>query len=483
MRVAFEYRLKRVAFQRGTASSFGRSRTLAATPPAYLHPNPWSTVNSSPGASGPSSLRTSSIARRRLIMTSASSSTSASPPWDPVKFKYPKARREEHYDFYKSAKQGKEVEVLDAYRWLEEPPSKSKETEDFLQAQADLTQRYLAQDPNREALKEKLTENWNYARCASNHQSLVSCLHFPLETDIISLSGQSVSAPSLKPDGYFYYSYNSGLQPQSIIYRVHKDKLPAVYDEQTTSEAEELYFDSNRLSEDATAALSATAFSKSGKYWAYGVSSSGSDWFTVYVRETSSPHEQTEGTDTKATDTGRMTDVIRFVKYCGITWLHDDSGFIYQRFPTKELDHSLGTETDTAQNGMLFYHKLGTKQEDDVLIMKDEEHPDWMFGCQVSDDGKYLILQASRDTSPKALTWILDLKGVDFTAQNFDRTSLGWKKVVNEWRASHDYVTNDDTKFWFHTNDNAPKSKVVTYDLSKADEVKLERLYGCGLHD
>lgn len=282
-----------------------------------------------------------------------------------------------------------------------------------------------------------------------------------------------VSAPSLKPDGYYYYSYNSGLQPQSIIYRVHKDKLPSVYDEKTTPAAEELYFDSNRLSEDATAALSATAFSKSGKYWAYGVSSSGSDWFTVYVRETSKPHQkqQTDGTNLEAEDTGRMSDVIRFVKYCGITWLHDDSGFIYQRFPTQELDHNLGTETDTSQNGMLFFHKLGTKQEDDVLIMKDEEHPDWMFGCQVTEDGKYLIMQSSRDTSPKCLTWLLDLKEVDFTLKDFDRSKLQWKKVVNEWKASHSYVANDDSKFWFTTNDDAPKSKMVTYDLSRPEEV------------
>lgn len=95
-------------------------------------------------------------------------STSTSPPsipWDTSKFKYPEARREEHYDTFRCTKQGEQVKVLDAYRWLEEPPSKSKETEAFVEAQAELTQKYLAQDPNREALKEKLTENWNYARC------------------------------------------------------------------------------------------------------------------------------------------------------------------------------------------------------------------------------------------------------------------------------------------------------------------------------
>lgn len=277
----------------------------------------------------------------------------------------------------------------------------------------------------------------------------------------------------MKPDDYFYYSYNSGLQPQSTIYRIHKDKLPSVYDEKTTPEAEELYFDSNRLSEDATAALSATAFSKSGKYWAYGVSKSGSDWFTVYVRETSKPHQAVAaGEEAKVGDVGALEDVVRFVKYSGITWLHDDSGFIYQRFPTQELDHNLGTDTDTSQNPMLFYHKLGTKQEEDVLIMKDEDHPDWMFGSSITDDGRYLMLGMSKDTSPKALLWILDLEGVDFASKDFDRSNLKWKKVVDQWKAEHNYVANDGTKFWFTTNDDAPKSKMVTYDLAKAEEVR-----------
>lgn len=93
------------------------------------------------------------------------SGTGGSVFWDTSKFKYPEARREEHYDTYKSAKQGTDVKVLDAYRWLEQPLHKSVETKAFVEAQAELTQRYLAQDPNRDALEEKITENWNYARC------------------------------------------------------------------------------------------------------------------------------------------------------------------------------------------------------------------------------------------------------------------------------------------------------------------------------
>lgn len=174
MRAALDQELHRIVRRTVTAAHTGSvSRAIITGVPGHQHSNIWTpkasfSCGSISGISARSLRRpyaAPSIARR--TMTSTSTSTSASKPWDPAKFKYPEARREEHYDVYKSAKQGRDVRVLDAYRWLEEPPSKSKETEDFIKAQAELTQRYLAQDPNREALKEKLTENWNYARCES----------------------------------------------------------------------------------------------------------------------------------------------------------------------------------------------------------------------------------------------------------------------------------------------------------------------------
>lgn len=245
--------------------------------------------------------------------------------------------------------------------------------------------------------------------------------------------------------------------------------MPLVYDEETTPAVEELFFDTNRLSHDGSISLKTSAFSKSGTYWAYGVSDSGSDGFIVYVQETSRPNQkqQDEVIDFKPQDTSSLSDVIRFVKFCTITWLHDDSGFIYQRFPTRELDHSL-TGTSPSHQAMLFFHKMGTKQADDVLITERSGH---VFENQVSGDGQYLITHALIGIGVKRLTWILDLQEVDFTSKDFDGSKLKWKKIVDEWRASHTYVANDHTKFWFMTNDGAPKSKLVTYDLARPEEV------------
>lgn len=94
----------------------------------------------------------------------------------------------------------------------------------------------------------------------------------------------TVSCPNLKNDGYLYSTFNSGLLPQAPLYRVHKDRIPESVPENQEGPIGELFFDPNRLSKDGTASLAATSFSETGKYWAYGVSRSGSDWFTIYGR-------------------------------------------------------------------------------------------------------------------------------------------------------------------------------------------------------
>lgn len=45
----------------------------------------------------------------------------------------------------------------------------------------------------------------------------------------------------------------------------------------------EILLDPNTLSEDGTVALSTYSISEDGKYIAYGLSKSGSDWVTIHV--------------------------------------------------------------------------------------------------------------------------------------------------------------------------------------------------------
>lgn len=159
---------------------------------------------------------------------------------------------------------------------------------------------------------------------------------------------------------------------------------------------------SQLLSSDGTVAISSLTFSKSGKYVAYGISKSGSDWSTVYFRETSKPFVSAAADEKSAAAGGsdRLNDKLEYLKYSQPVWTHDDAGVFYMRFPepsskkTKrasevdepdgvEGDH--GTSTDASQHAALYYHKMGTSQKDDVLVIaKDEKVVTSMFSSSIS---------------------------------------------------------------------------------------------------
>lgn len=136
----------------------------------------------------------------------------------------------------------------------------------------------------------------------------------------------SFSTYSLQKDGYYYFYYNSGVQDHSPIYRVKKGHEESKTDQ--PGPGGDLFFDPNLLSTDGTTSLAFTEYSPSGKYMAYGVSDSGDDSATLYVRRTDHPH--TKAADQggiRGQDPGRLSDVIRFVAREGIAhWLPDDSG-------------------------------------------------------------------------------------------------------------------------------------------------------------
>ncbi|KIJ65569.1 hypothetical protein HYDPIDRAFT_174977 [Hydnomerulius pinastri MD-312] len=351
-------------------------------------------------------------------------------PWTPNQ--YPEARRSDHVDVYKSEKQG-EVRVADPYQWLEE---NTEETDKWTSAQDAFTRAYLDENPDRIKLEKEIRANTDY---------------------------EKFSAPALKYDEKWYWYYNSGLQAQSVLYRSKDETLPDFSKE--SGAGGEVYFDPNMLSEDGTAALAVTAFSRDGKYYAYGVSLSGSDFCTVYVRETSKPLAAANGNRVEHHNS-RLSEEIRFVKFSTVTWTQDSKGFFYQRFPSRDshglaTDDKAGTETTDDKDAMLFYHKVGSPQSEDILVMKNAEHPEWMWGTTVSElDGRYLFLSVARDTARKNLLWVSDLQ------ENEIGQNMKWEKLVDEFEAEYDVIANDGTKLYLRTNEDAPQYKVITIDLS-----------------
>lgn len=349
--------------------------------------------------------------------------------WTPSAAPYPPARRSDASKTYASQKHG-QVTVPEPYDWLEVPPSQSPETDAWTKAQAAYTKAFLDECGDKEVLKERLEKNWDYVRA---------------------------SAPSHKHDGRYYYSYNAGLAPQSQIYRATREQIDAYNGGKEP--VGELFFDTNVLSSDGTVALSLTAFSHTGKYVAYGLSVSGSDWVKLYVRSTDAPLTSNDGTEGGA---GRLPDVLENVKFSTAEWTHDGQGFFYQRYPP--VAHAdRGTETDANKDAELYYHRLGTPQSEDVCVVgKDADLPSSMWHPTVTDDGRWMLLENSKDTDTKQRFYLAQLEGKPLD-------QLAWIPIVTEFAYTLSYIGNDGNRFYFTTNKDAPNYRVVMLDVNASD--------------
>ena len=254
-------------------------------------------------------------------------------------FNYPETRKGDVVDNYHG------TEVPDPYRWLED--DMSEETAAWVKAQNELTFSYLESIPFRDALKERMTEIWNYPK---------------------------MGTPFKEGDHYFY-TYNTGLQNQSILFM-----------KRNLEDEGEVFLDPNGFSEDGTVALAGFSVSNDHKFAAYGISKGGSDWREFYVKEVETGEE--------------LGDHIQWIKNSGISWYRD--GFYYTRYDTPAKGDELKGEN---KNAKAYYHRLGTPQSEDMLIYQDAAHPDRSFYLGVTEDEAYLLLSAYESTSGNSLAF------------------------------------------------------------------------------
>ncbi len=308
------------------------------------------------------------------------------------------------------------IQVSDPYRWLEDP--NAPETEDWVQAQNKVTFGYLSNLPGRDKINARLTELWDYERYG-----------IPFK------QGDSESADH--PVRYFYYK-NNGLQNQSVLYT------------QPTLDAEPtVLLDPNTLSEDGTVALSGISISENGQYLAYGLSTAGSDWMEWKVRNI----ETGEDTD----------DLVQWVKFSGASWTHDHKGFFYSRYDEPKENTKL---EDVNRYQKLYYHTLGTPQAEDTLIYERADQPDWGFGAGVTEDGGYLIISVWLGTSPQNLLFYKDLKNPESEVV----------ELISEFEAQYSMIDNEGPVFWFQTDLDAPKGKVIAIDITDPDRTNWKTI-------
>ena len=294
--------------------------------------------------------------------------------------------------------------VADPYRWLEDPDS--EETRTWIEAQNQVTFGYLSEIPTREKIKQRLTKLWDYEKYG-----------IPFK------EGESLGDGS--SDRYFYFK-NDGLQNQSVLYTL-----------KTLDDQPKVLLDPNKLSEDGTVALSGLSISEDGKLLAYGLSTSGSDWQEWKVRDIETGED--------------LQDHLKWIKFSGASWTHDHQGFFYSRYDEPNEKTQL---EDVNYYQKLYYHQLGKSQSEDVLIYHRPDQKEWGFGGGVTEDGRYLIISIWLGTDPRNLLFFKDL-----TNPNAEVVEL-----INQFEADYSFIDNDDNVFYFRTDLNAPRGRVIAID-------------------
>ncbi|GAB2841822.1 prolyl oligopeptidase family serine peptidase [Pseudoduganella ginsengisoli] len=315
---------------------------------------------------------------------------------------YPVTKKVDQQDNYHG------TTVADPYRWLED--ANSAETKEWVDAQNKVTQAYLAQIPNREAIKQRLTKLWNYERFSVTY----------------------------KEGGRYFYSRNDGLQNQSVLYTM-----------KSLNDKPRVLLDPNTLAADGTVALAGTAVSPNGKYLAYSTAASGSDWNEIRVRHIDS------GKDTE--------DHIKWVKFSSTAWAHDGSGFYYSRYDEPTEATKLAGVNYFQK---LYFHKLGTPQSADTLVYDRPDQKEWGFGGAVTDDGRYLIITSSQGTERKARIFYKDLKQKDAKVTG----------LMEAFDAAYDFIDNDGPVFYFRTDKNAPRSRIIAVDVRNPDPANWKEI-------
>lgn len=241
-----------------------------------------------------------------------------------------------------------------------------------------------------------------------------------------------------KAGGRYYFYKNDGLQNQSVLYvQETLDAEPAIL------------IDPNTWSEDGTIALGSTAFSDDGRYVCYSVSEAGADWRTWRVMEI----------ETRQV----LPDELKWSKFSGASWTPDGRGFFYCRYPEPEPG---GSFQNLNLNQKVFYHRVGTPQSSDVLVHERPDNPEWGFSADVSEDGHYLVITAWKGTADRYQVYYKDL-----------REPFGMvRPIVTTFDNEYSFLGNDGPLFYFRTDLNAPKKRIIALDIRDPQPEKAKEL-------
>jgi prolyl oligopeptidase len=292
------------------------------------------------------------------------------------------------------------VPVADPYRWLEDPGS--PDTVAWSEAQNELTRQYLDSFPARERIVRRVTALTDYPKHG---------------------------LPVRKGDRYFM-TYNPGLENQPTLYRMERPGGPRA-----------VVLDPNDFSSDGTVAIEGLFYSEDGALAAYSVSAAGSDWQTIRVRDVDTGADHPES--------------IGWCRFTNVAWRKDNSGFYYSRYP----DPTGRPEAEQVTDMKVYWHALGTAQEDDRLVYERPDASELGFLPDVTKDGRYLVLHVWHGTDRRNRFYYRE----EGTGQE------EFARLLDEQDAGYDFLGNDGTLFYFKTDLDAPRGRIVAIDVTRPD--------------
>lgn len=294
------------------------------------------------------------------------------------------------------------VRVADPFRWLEDPLL--PKTKAWVGQQNTATREALDVIPERDEIRTRLEALYQYPQ------------YF---------------AP-VQVAGKLFFLQNDGPKNQ-----------PCLYVQDTDGEGEgqpRLLVDPNTMSDNGTVALTQFSVRLDGTKVAYATAQGGSDWQVIRVVDVESGHDD--------------SDWIEWCKFTKPAWHPDGTGFFYTRFP--ERDES-GVK-DQSQNAMVYWHTLGTSQDEDALTYARPDAPDFGFYPRVSDDGKYLFLHVTKGTDRENRLYVRPLEGPN-----------EWQPLLDEADAKYTFVGNQGSTLYIHTDKDAPNGRVVAFEMDKPE--------------
>ena len=251
------------------------------------------------------------------------------------------------------------VSVNEPYRLLEDP--ENPKTKQWIKQENELTDNYMKKLPGLDKLANAVSKNQQYTKfeLPSRHGN---------ELYVITKEGKKGS--------------------HELMYKM-KDKQDYHFNPYKPEEKAELALDISKLgAEDEDTERESFRFSKDGKYMAFEATLNGSDWKKIRVVNLK---------------TGKETeDVIEKVKFSSASWDINSKGFFYGRYDStekKQLKY-VGSDPQELPHQSVYYHKIGTPQDQDKLIYEDPSNPEQSYSISKTNDGQYLKMTITKGTDP-----------------------------------------------------------------------------------